>query len=322
MKTNMKISDFLPLTFGARDRNCPREVDVLAYTEGKLSTLGRVRIERHIAQCDDCRQVIAFIGRESLENSPPLTQTEVSVQTGRVLGYIRNSEINKTSSARHEGGFRISYAGLATAALVVIVIGIAAAILMARREGPAEGAMDALGLALKDQRLIEPRISGRLPYSSYSGVTRGENANDDNLHFERALNKLSAAEQANAPAEQRLTLARVYLARGTPSDIDRALKILNQLSADGFETAEVLNDTGVAHMQRYDNDKAIELFTRSLAKTPNYDQALFNKALAEQRLRHNDDAKRDWRQFIAQTTDEKWKAEAADHVQALSRVDR
>jgi tetratricopeptide (TPR) repeat protein len=202
---------------------------------------------------------------------------------------------------------------------IVCAIVIAAAFFLARRQAPADAGMEALRLGLKDQRRTEARISGGLEYSRYAGVTRGEDANDDNLHFDRALGKLRSAEQENAPSNERLVLARVYLARGTRPDIDHAFKILSQLSASGVETSEVLNDTGVVDMQRDDYEKAIEVFTRALAKDPNYGEALFNKALAEQRLHRDDDAKRDWQQFIDQAPDEKWKAEAADHVKALSR---
>lgn len=319
----MKIIDLILRTFSTRDPNCPSEASVLAYSENKLSTRRRVRVERHFAGCDDCRQLLTFLGQESVETAPPLSQGEVSEQANRVLGYIGNDERSRTRSAqkaRPESGFHISYPRLATVGLVVCAIVIAAGFLLARRQAPADAGMEALRLGLKDQRRTEARISGGLEHSRYTGVTRGNDANDDNLHFDRALGKLRSAEQENAPANQRLVLARVYLARGTRSDIDHAFKILNQLSAQGVETAEVLNDTGVAYMQRDDYDKAIEFFTRALAKAPNYDEALFNKALAEERVHHNDDAKRDWQQFTDQASNEKWKAEAADHVKTLSRA--
>jgi tetratricopeptide (TPR) repeat protein len=320
----MKIGDILLLTFGTRDQKCPDEVDVLAYSENKLSTRSRVRVESHFAECDDCRQLLTFLGQDSVDEAPPLSQAEVTKQSNRILGYIRNDDRARTSfaqKARPQSGFHISYPKLATVGLVACAIVIAAGFLLIQRQSAAAAGMEALRLGLRDQRRTEARISGGFEYSRYIGVTRGEDANGDNLHFDRALGKLRSAEQENAPADERLALARVYLARGTRPDIDHALRLLNQLSAGGVETAEMLNDTGVAYMQREDSyDKAIEFFTRALAKAPNYDEALFNKALAEQRGRLNDDAKRDWQQFIDQATDEKWKAEAAGHLKALSRA--
>ena len=325
MKANMKISEVLLLTFGAKDPKCPGEADVLAYSENRLSTRRRVRVERHFAECDDCRQLLSFLGQESVEKAPLHSRAEASEQTNRVLGYIRNDELNRTSSAqkaRPERGLRISYPWLATVSLAVCAIVIAAGFLLVQRQAAADAGMEALRLGLKYQRRTEARISGGLEYSRYTGVTRGEDANDDNLHFDRALGKLRSAEQENAPANERLVLARVYLARRTPSDIDHALKILNQLSAQGVETAEMLNDTGVAYMQRGDYDKAIEFFTRALGKAPTFDEALFNRALAEQRARHNDDAKRDWQQFIEKSWDDNWKTEARKNLSSLGPSNR
>ncbi|PYT08642.1 MAG: hypothetical protein DMF60_04310 [Acidobacteria bacterium] len=299
----MKISEVLLLTFGAKDPKCPGEADVLAYSENRLSTRRRVRVERHFAECDDCRQLLSFLGQESVEKAPLHSRAEASEQTNRVLGYIRNDELNRTSSAqkaRPERGLRISYPWLAAVSLAVCAIVIAAVFLLVQRQAAADAGMEALRLGLKDQRRTEARISGGLEYSRYTGVTRGEDANDDNLHFDRALGKLRSAEQENAPANERLVLARVYLARRTPSDID----------------------TGVAYMQPDNYDKAFEFFTRALAKAPNYDEALFNRALAEQRARHNDDAKRDWQQFIEKSWDDNWKTEARKNLSSLGPSNR
>jgi tetratricopeptide (TPR) repeat protein len=323
MEANMKLSDALLLAFAARDPKCPSEADVLGYSENTLSSLRRVRLEKHFAECDDCRQLLTFLGEESVEEATPLSQAEVSEQANRVLGYIRNDEHNQSRSARAarpENGFRISYPALATVGLVVCAIVIAAGFFLARQQAPADAGMEALRLGLKDQRRTEARLSGGLEYSRYTAVTRGDDPNDDNLHFDRALGKLRSAEQENAPASDRLALARVYLARGARSDIDHALIILDQLAAHGGDTAPVLNDIGVGHMQRGEYDAAIDSFSSALAKSPRYDEALFNKALAEQRAHHNDDAKKDWQQYIDQASDEKWKAEAADHVRDLSRA--
>jgi len=78
-KAIMRISDVLIRLIGARDPNCPNEADVLAYSEEKLSKRNRARVERHFAQCDDCRQVLAFLGRES-EKAPLREQRPVVTQ--------------------------------------------------------------------------------------------------------------------------------------------------------------------------------------------------------------------------------------------------
>src|SRR4030095_10179129 len=136
----MKMKDVLFLTLGARDQKCPGEVDVLAYSENRLSAGQRVRIERHFTVCDDCRELLTFLGQESVDKSPVASQEEVSEQASRVLGYIRNDEIGRTESrqpARSESGFRISYSKLASLGLVVATIVVAVGVLLAQRQKPA-----------------------------------------------------------------------------------------------------------------------------------------------------------------------------------------
>ena len=315
----MRISDTLVRLVGAVDPNCPDEDDLFAYFENKLPTHKRARFERHFAYCDDCRELLALVGRESDNRQDPLTDEAVAEQTNRVLGYIQSGERDRNKpaqQARSAGGFYISYPKLASVGLVICVIAIAVVFLFTGTQKPADAAMDALKLAVKDARYTEARVSGGLAYSRYA-VTRGGGRNDDDLQFSRAMEKLKPAEQENAPVKDRLVLARVYLARGTHEDATRALAILNQLAARGVETPEALNDMGVAGLELNNYDDAIVYFTKALAKSPNYGEALFNRALAEERARHSSDARQDWQQFIDKSPDDNWTAEARLHLNSL-----
>ena len=320
-KAIMKVSHFLLRLIGARDQNCPDEVDVLAYSEGKLSTRVRAQLERHFAHCDDCRQVLAFLARESEKASDPLTEEAVSEQTDRVLAYIQRDDLNTRRPAQKvqpAAGFYVSFPRLASAGLVICAVAFAGIFMITRDQSPANAAMDALRLGLKNGRHTEARISGGFEHSRYLGTTRGGDSNDDDLHFNRAENKVKAAAIDSTAVEARQTLARVYLARGTPEDAGRALVILDQLMNSGAATPEALNDIGVAHLQLEHYDKAIGDFSQALAKSPGYNEALFNRALAEGLARHDEDARRDWQQFINQSSDENWKAEAKEHLNRQS----
>jgi tetratricopeptide (TPR) repeat protein len=313
------MSDVLLRLIGARDPNCPGEADVLAYSENRLSRFNRSRFEHHFAGCYDCRELLAFLGRESVEVGAQLADKAASEQTHRVLDYIQRDERQRSKPAhqpRAAAGFHISYPRLASVGLVIAAIAVASVLLFTMKEAPADAAMEALRLAVKDARHIQTRVSGGLEYSSYS-MTRGSDRNDDDLQFSRALSKLRSAEQENAPASDRIVLARVYLARGTREDASRALTILTQLAARGVETPEALNDTGVAQFQLDNYDDAIAYFSRALAKSPGYDEALFNRALAQERAHRDVDARQDWQHFIAQSPDDKWKAEARTHLNSL-----
>ena len=315
----MRISDAILRFVGAFDPNCPSEDALFAYIANRLPARNRVQMERHFAQCDDCRELLALVAREPEHPSSPLIDQAINEQTDKVLTYIR-SERTRQSGQREEArsprAFVISYARLAAAMLAVIVIGITVIFFLTRDRGR-DDAMQALKLAVKDARFTEARVSGGLPYSRYS-VTRGGAANNDDLEFSRAVAALRGAEQENAPVDDRLALARVYLARGRFEDAQHALEILAQLSARGVETPEALNDMGVAELQLKDYGNAIAHFTKALAKSPSYSEALFNKALTEERINRDADAMRDWQLFIDQSSDSGWKTEAESHLRSLS----
>jgi tetratricopeptide (TPR) repeat protein len=312
----MRISDVLLRLIGARDPNCPNEADVLAYSENRLSTRSRAQAERHFADCHDCRQALAFLGRGAEEAAAQLTEEAVSAQTGRVLAYIQRDERNRSKpaqKARSAAGFYISYPRLASVGLVICAIAIAGVFMFTGGQSPADAGMAALRRGLKYERRTEARISGGLAQSRYTGATRSDDRNDDDLHFGNAENKV----KAEADVEARLVWARVYLARANREDAKRALAILDQLMKSGVETPVTLNDTGVAQFQLDNYDDAIVSFTKALAKSPRYDEALFNRALAEGRAHRDAEARQDWQQFINQSPNDDWKSEALSHLKQL-----
>lgn len=295
---------------------CPDEAEILTYIESGLSVRNRARLERHFANCDDCRELLVVPGRQSAEIPAHLADETVREQTSKVLSLIYSDELNRNKpkrTLRMFPGLDVSYLKFGAAALTICAIAIIAVVLLSRGPGPQEAAMKALALAVKDQRHTEARISGGLAYSQYK-ANRGAQTKDDDLQFSLAISELRSAEHETAPVNNKLVLARVYLARGTREDVLHALKILDEVATRGFESSEALNDTGVAQFELGNYETAIAYFTRSLAKSPTYGEALFNKALAEERARNYDQAKQDWEQFINQSSDDSWKSHARTHL--------
>lgn len=310
----MKMSEAMLSVFGKREPRCPTEADVLAFFENKVSTLRRSRLQRHFSRCDDCRELLAFLGREPVEAPAAVTEQAVIEQTNRVLALIQEDDRKRYARAprsRVAGGLSLSYPKLAIVGLIVCAIAAGAIFLLNRSQPPAVAAMEALALAVKDGRNTEARVSGGFAYSRYS-VTRGGESDEKALQFDRALGRLKYAEQQSAPISDRLVLARVYLARGTREDARQALAILNQLEARGVQTAEALNDAGVAQFELGAYEEAIACFNKALAKSPGYNEALFNKALAEQHAGRNEDARQDWQVFLSHSPANEWKAEAEE----------
>ena len=317
----MKVSDFLIRLISARDPNCPTEDNVLAYAENRLSPRRRLQIERHVVDCHDCVEVLALLGREVDSVPAPLAAEAVTEQTNRVLAYIQTDERNRNRPAQKvqtPGGFYVSYPRLAAVGLVICAMLGGVVLVMLRSASPVDDAMAALKLGLKETRYTEARISGGLDYSRYAGPNRGGDSKNDDLHLDRAENKIKAAAQAPDDDEARLVLARICLARGDLESAKRALAILEQLTNSEIVTSPALNDIGVAHLRLNNYPAAITYFSKALEKSPAYNEALFNRALAYQRDGRFEDARRDWQVFIEKASDENWKNEAKEHLNRLN----
>ena len=325
---------------------CPHETDVLAYSENRLTRRRREQLESHFAGCDGCRDFLALFVRNSDDATEPdirpLSDSALKDQTARVLTYIKEDDYNRRRagvinrpagtigagqffSSRQGGagaGFFVSTRQLVTVGLILCAIGAATAYFVTRGESKNEIAMQAVAFAIKDKRLIEPRLSGGLPYSPYTVDTRGAvGVADKNpqaeAQFERAQAEMQFAENPSASAEDRLTLARVWLAQGEPDQVQRALDILKQLEAGGMRSPELLNDAGVAMLLLGRYAEAIDYFDQALAKSPGAHEAMFNKAMAEQQSGNIARAREDWKKFIETSSDEKWKDEARRYLEKV-----
>ncbi len=312
---------------GKNDSNassCPREPEILSYLEDRLSSGERQQMESHFIDCFDCREFLAIFSRVSAEQieSPVelLSDEEVRAQTAFVLDKIKEDESKQqppsplpTGTSR--SGLYVSYWQLAAAAAVVIVLASVCIYWITREPSPDQFAMQSLALSLRDERKVEPRISGGFGWSDYK-PTRG--AEDDNrLTINNAINRMKSAESSSAPQEARITLARLYLASGDRQKANLALEILSQIASTGKATAESLNDLGVARFVLGQFDQAADAFAQALEKSPGYEEALFNRALANYRAGHTEEARRDWQEFIKKSKDEKWKTEAQQHLDSI-----
>lgn len=332
----MRINDLLFYLIGARDTNCPEEADVLAYAENNISRRARTRLERHFARCEEgCRDLLAFLASEPEQASAPLTEKAVSEQTGRILAYIKADEPKPVRKPQPIGGFSISYRKLASVVSVmcVMVFAVTLYIVNQHRESPevvqsrnaVTQSWNALRSALEPKRQTETRTDG-VDYSIYPhvrGVTRDEatetpDLNDTDLRFRQACAPVSsAAQREDAPLDEKLMLAKVYAARGTVKHANLALDILRPLLSRGIETPELLNDMGMAQFTLKNYEDAIALFTRALEKSPGYNVALFNLAIAEGQVDRYSDARQHWQQYINQAPDDGWKTEAVERLGRL-----
>jgi tetratricopeptide (TPR) repeat protein len=325
----------------ATGSECPHEADVLAFSEGRLSHRRREQLESHFLFCDDCRAFLALFARSSDDATEPdiqpLTDKAIKNQTARVLTYIKEDDFNRRKAEGNKqpveamggGLFAFNRQGAATRlfsstrqlvsiGLVICAVMVGTIYFVTENEPKnVMTAREALTLAVKDKRVIEPRLTG-LPYSRYPAGMRSDKVDEDlqsNHQFGRAQAAIQFAEDVSAPAESRMLLAKVYLARGNADNASRALTILEQLSAGGNQSPELLNDLGVALYQLGRYSEASSYFNKALDKSPGFNEALFNKAVTEEKLSSRAKAREDWNRFIESTSDERWKEEARRHLE-------
>jgi tetratricopeptide (TPR) repeat protein len=315
------VNSFLGRKKDSEISDCPRETEILSYLEDRTPTGKRAQMEAHFTKCPNCREFLAIFSRVSEEYSEeviePAPEEEVKTQTALVLDEIRKDESKHQTLSPEPSrrtGIYIPRWQLAAAASFILIVAIS--IYWATREpSPDQFARQSLALAMKDKRPIEPRISGGFSWSEYA-PTRGAEESE-HLKIENAIKRMSFARTPSAPQEDRLALARLYLASGR-QNAEEALTILREIASNGKASAEAFNDLGAALFETGRLDEAIAAFTRALEKSPGYEEALFNRALASHRAGHTEEARRDWQEFINKSSDERWKTEARRYLNSLT----
>jgi len=295
---------------------CPGEGVLLAFYERDLSNWKRARIEKHLSECESCRQSIAMMvsfGRAANENAgdegSSVSEDVMGAQLSRIVGMARDDEdrLRRTEGpgrakpvvARWSGtAFALPLSNrvlLGTAALLFILLAVPVVFWIQFRPSATQQAMRELDVAVSPGRNSETVVSG-LRYSP-SLALRGGQEHDD-LMFERALGKVAFAQDPGAPIEARHALARVWLARNTGNDAQSALAILNDIDKRQPGSPAVQNDMGVAEFELGQYGEANSRFSKALDLSPVFREALFNRAVAEKANAQYAEAVRDFEEFI------------------------
>jgi CHAT domain-containing protein len=119
--------------------------------------------------------------------------------------------------------------------------------------------------------------------------------------------------------------ALVELVERTPeSGVARAIGHLEAILF-GYRPADSLADVAAAYLVRagkeqraLDVGRAVEAATRALEIDPAHPAALFNRALALEALRHDDDARQTWREYLEVDFTSGWADEAREHLDSLA----
>ena len=261
-----------------------------AFAEGRLGEKERNAVIAHLENCNRCRDEVAVLGDFIDEAAEPAR---------RVPAWV-------------------------TAAAAAVLVLVTAAVLwraVPRRQAGPLGPLIAASSAL-EYRFVEPRIHG-FDWAAYRGAVR---ANEQERSPER-LKVLGAAgdvlqrtrEDATAEAAHAAGVASLLIADPAAS-IERLQAAVAQNPGD----ATAWSDLAAAHYELAIRLGRASHFAESLAaadqalrRDPVLPDALFNRALALERLGRIDDARAAWNRYLEADRDSAWAREARRRLAAL-----
>jgi tetratricopeptide (TPR) repeat protein len=305
---------------------CPDMELIAAYLDNRLGQRERARVTEHLGSCEECY----FVFREA-------AQTHVDDRLGQSRGRAPRAWLAMPIVACASAG-----AALAAAAAVCLTVGTG---IVTWR--PADRELQALVAAVGTTRPIEARLTGGFAYGPLHGVMRGASM----------LTPLPPAPQnGGAPyGPLRVTTTPVpptvmpeviiaatrgekrLAALGTPAalhalgvagivvfDLDRAIPMIERAVNQPSPDPKFLNDLAAAYLARAARDsqhqdlvKALAAADRAVNADATLAEALFNRALALERLSLVDEARAAWQEYLRVDENSGWADEAREHLRGL-----
>jgi CHAT domain-containing protein/tetratricopeptide (TPR) repeat protein len=315
--------------------DCPLETVWWGVAAGQLPDSQVIDLLEHSTHCDACglllRQAIQDFTEEVADQEIGCLTTLPSAQQE-----WQQSLAKRLVAARTEGGqagnliavvsqwarslsdrlawhprsaFRYAWA-YATAAIVVLAAGVW---LVQTRRQPSIDQL--IASAYAERRPFELRIAG----AAY-GPVRQERSGERSALAEPAdllkAEYLIKEQLAVRPSDQAMLVAsgKVELLAG---HYDEAIRTFGRMLDTQPDSPPLLTDLATAYFQRalatdraVDYGQAIELLGRTLAKKPDDPVALFNRAIALQKMYAYNEAVRDWEHYLRLDPRGDWAAEA------------
>jgi CHAT domain-containing protein len=195
---------------------------------------------------------------------------------------------------------------------------------------------------VEEVRPVEPRLTEASNYAPCKVSTKESDLVPDADCGQRPRparkepsSSLTSDVVRGGPAEEESQEAALgdLLASGNPNDVNRAIRRLERKTAAGpqdgqdaqYTQAQTWSDLAAAYLVRAqkadsprDLVRAYEAANRALQEAGQQREALFNRALALERLHLTGAAREAWAAYLSQEADPKWKEEAENRSRSLS----
>jgi hypothetical protein len=296
---------------GHGEASCPDAERLAEYVDGGLPPRGREEIEAHLANCSDCRAVVA--------------ETTEFVRTDRAAAphwQETSSPVTKFNRRRVVG---VAGVLAAAAALVFFIRVTRPELVFGPRSDRPELAELIAALANQPDRVIEGRLTGGFRYGPPPPTTRGSGDRAVSPDVRIAATKLEALAKEREAPEQLAALGVAYLALG---DDDKAIETLDAVVRQRPGDFRFESDLSAAYLARArrigrpdDWSRALAAAERALKENPRAVEASFNRALALDGLQQDAAASEAWTTYEQLDRSPGWSAEAAERAnQARARA--
>ena len=270
------------------------------YADGLLADEARADVERHFADCEDCRAVVMD------------TMAFLAAAPGKPEGVSRSTVIPFPSSRW------VTRA----AALVAVAAALLLAVRVTRPEwllGPRADRPELQELiaavAGQPTRPVEGRLTGGFKYAPPPSPTRGPGDRDMPPDVRIAAARLEQAASGDSPAPG--ALADLGVALLTLGDVNKAIDALERAVAQRPLDARYQSDLAAAYLARAqrqgspaDWQKALEASERALKANPDLIEAWFNRAVAiEGAATSPGEVKQAWQEYLTRDSSSEWARE-------------
>jgi CHAT domain-containing protein/tetratricopeptide (TPR) repeat protein len=277
---------------------CPDAEVLAAYVDQGLSAGERAQLERHLADCDSCRLIVARV----VDTKHAVGATTVTGGGGRLL------RLTRPQVAWGAGSLA------AVAAVVMLMINVG------HRSKLAD-----LAAAVGEERTVEARLTGGFRYGPVRAPVRsgGSSAASDDWTVYAAASRIRGDAQNDPSAPNLHALGLAHLVLG---EYDDAVRAIEDAVSEDPGPARYHSDLAAAYLARAkhldrpdDLPRALGAAERALKTDDTLHEARFNRALALEALFLEDQARKAWEDYIARDPSSGWANEARERLQKLQQ---
>jgi CHAT domain-containing protein/tetratricopeptide (TPR) repeat protein len=307
---------------------CVGDAEWLEVAAGYLPETKTRELMKHAAQCGHCGPLLKNAAEALVDEATPSEEALLaSLQSARPE-WRKNMAVTLRDSARdphpNSSWWRAVFTWPAPAYAFAGIIAVAVVAWIGVRALHPPSVDQLLAQAYNEHRTLEVRIPG----AKYSPMQAQRGAEQSDFDKPQSLLKAedligdNLRKNPNDP-EWLQARARADLLDG---NYDSAIKSLERAREAQPDSASILTDLGSAYSVRsqsagrpIDDGRAVELLTQALAKSPENPIALFNRALAFERLFLYTDAVGDWEHYLRVDPRGEWADEARRRLEAVKQ---